>query len=91
MNAEHCVYFADWEQAKSISQLAGGHLVRRQPFPMRVDEGELAGSEDSSIIHLWEKQPELEFSLPLSSLRFQAKRIPMGKRVNLYRQPLVPE
>jgi hypothetical protein len=37
---------------------------------MRVNEGPIVGEENSSIVHSWEAQPELPFSLPFSRLRW---------------------
>jgi hypothetical protein len=85
INAEECVYFADWYSSESIDRLARAHLPFKQSDIMHVDEGKLAGSEDSTIVHLWEKQPELPFSLPLSRLRLHAQRTPLKDRANTYR------
>lgn len=83
-NAQRCIYFSDWSQAGAIERLVSEYRPGERDV-MRVNEGKLVGSDASSIVHLWEEQPELPFSMPLSQLRFQASKVPLKSRVNVYR------
>jgi hypothetical protein len=88
INAESCLYFSEWAHAEVVDGLVARHSSHRQSDVMRVDEAPLVGSEDSSVVHLWEGQPELAFSLPLSRLRWKAQKVPLRERVNTYRREL---
>jgi hypothetical protein len=86
INAESCLYFSEWAHAEVVRRLVSHHSPHRQSDVMRVDEAPLVGSENSSVVHLWERQPELAFSLPLSSLRLKAQKVRLEERVNAYRR-----
>ena len=86
MNAEHAIYFPEWSDAEDIQRLAHANLRFRQSDAMRVNEGPVDGSETSSIVHLWERQPDLQFSLPLSDLRWKASKVALKARATQYRR-----
>lgn len=86
MNAESCVYFSEWSQAKDVGRLAATHLPYKQNEVVRINEGPLVGHENSSVVHTWEAQRELNFSLPLSRLRWHAKKVSLRERATSYRR-----
>lgn len=85
-NAKDCVYFSDWAQVGAVEHLAREYMPRKTDV-MMINEGELIGSNNSTVVHTWEQQHELPFTMPLSQLRFQASKAQLKDRVNLYRTP----
>jgi Protein of unknown function (DUF4238) len=85
-NANDCVYFSDWAQGGAVEHLAREYTPKKTDV-MMINEGELIGSDNSTIVHMWEQQHELPFTMPLSQLRFQASKVQLKDRVNLSRTP----
>lgn len=87
ISASENVYFSDWQQAKGLEQLARKAARYRDSDSVRVLEYGAEKDENYSLLHLFERTPNLGLNLSFLSIRRNARRVPLYERVRNYRKP----
>ncbi len=88
ISAVENVYFSDWKERESIQYLAPRAERHRNPDPTRVLEYMSEDNENHSLLHLFEHIPNLKLNLSFLTIRRNARRLPLYKRLREYRKPL---
>ena len=91
-SAEQNLYFHDWSIEPEVRKRAQESLKHRQDDPTVVEEYEEVGNEEtSSLIHAFERTPDLDMRLSFVRLRQRAQKISKSKwkyGIYRYRKPL---
>jgi len=92
LSADHNVYFSDWERRRELQDLRAHVRHHRMDDPTVVVEYGHDTDPNRSLLHTFERTPNLKLSLSFMKVRWRARSVSLHDRAHGYRKevPMSP-
>ena len=82
VSSDQNLYFHDWSKSCKVVELAGKGKKYRKSDVVHVEELEEVGNEENSrLLHLFERTPNLRLKLSFINLQKRARQVPLNEKL----------